>query len=58
MKESTSRFSIRYMHVKDYQEALVKQDNPFWGKVVDADLILGGVEFGDDFLYYYFCAER
>lgn len=53
MKESTSLFKVKYLNFADYQKALVMRENASWQLLLGADLVIGGVEFGDDFLYIF-----
>lgn len=54
MKESPSRFEVKYMHFDEYHQALEKRDSTTWRFLQSADLVIGGVEFGDNFLFFSF----
>ncbi|KAF9473080.1 hypothetical protein BDN70DRAFT_900049 [Pholiota conissans] len=51
MNVSTSKYRVKYMNIKQYHSALTKRNNSDWNLLLEADLVMGGIELGDDILF-------
>jgi hypothetical protein len=48
--EDTDRWNLRLVRWEDFSEAVINRSGPLWNILCGADLLIGGVDFSDNFV--------
>jgi hypothetical protein len=54
MAGDEARWKVSYLSWKVFQKAVLSGKGVMWDSMMQADLVMGGMDFSIDFLYFFF----